>query len=419
MSNAAILPVEAPWGGGGRAHAHPWHAMCSYLGSFPPRLARYFLELLTAPDDIVLDPFAGRGTTHLEARIARRKPFSSDLNPLSVALTSAKNADVDVAQVLERITELEQRFDLPLYRPIAQTQSPDIQLVYHQSTLAQLCYLRRTLIESTQLVDKFLVGATLGIMHGAERSDGSSAYASISMPNTFSMSPKYVRKYILERGLERQERNVFELLRDKVRRLTRRAVAVPTTGVVMRADAKHLNADPAMALLSGRVRLVLTSPPYLNVVNYARQNWIRLWFLREDEEVVSASLDDSLQLGPWLRFMEEVLVSLTQVLTPDGAIVLVIGDVAQSKSNVVSPARELLRLCHHERMFSYFGVVSDYLNVDGKTTRIWKDTKGQATRVDRVVILANSEPGRIAGGRGAEHDAGAWARSAREFAGLP
>ena len=418
MSESATHLVDTPWGKSRRSQFHPWHTMCSYLGSFPPQLARFFIERLSEPGDIVLDPFAGRGTTHLEARMAQRIPYSSDLNPLAVALTSAKNADVDIERVLERVNYLEQRFDLPLYLPVAQTQSPDIQLIYHPHTLARLCFLRRAIVGSSEPIDEFLVGAVLGIMHGSERNDGSSAYASISMPNTFSMAPNYVRKFILENALQRADRNVFNLLRDKVKRLMRNVPVVETAGKVVTADAKHLNNEPEFMSIRGRARLVLTSPPYLNVVNYAKQNWIRLWFLGENSDGVSDALDDTLPLGPWLDFMEEVVDGLVPFLSPNGIVVLVVGDVARSKSSVVSPARELLRRLHHDKQFSYLGAVSDYLNVGGKTTRIWKDTKGQATKVDRVVILSNSQPGHSGANREVQEMAEAWATHAKEFAGL-
>ena len=34
----------------------------------------------------------------------------------------------------------------------------------------------------------------------------------------------------------------------------------------------------------------------------------------------------------------------------------------------------------------------DYIGNNGKTTRIWKDTKGMATATDRILILSNEEP---------------------------
>jgi hypothetical protein len=86
--------------------------------------------------------------------------------------------------------------------------------------------------------------------------------------------------------------------------------------------------------------------------------------------------------------------------------------------SVVSPARELVRRLHHDGLFQYIGVVSDYLNADGKTTRIWKETRGNATRVDRVLVLANSTPRFL--GAGGQHRSAVeqMANHARDFAGL-
>ncbi len=45
-----------------------------------------------------------------------------------------------------------------------------------------------------------------------------------------------------------------------------------------------------------------------------------------------------------------------------------------------------------KEVFSYIGCLSDHLRTEEKTTRIWKETKGKATAVDRIVILSNSVP---------------------------
>jgi hypothetical protein len=46
----------------------------------------------------------------------------------------------------------------------------------------------------------------------------------------------------------------------------------------------------------------------------------------------------------------------------------------------------------HDKSFEYVGCLSDHIQIDAKTTRIWKETKGQATSVDRVVLLAKKAP---------------------------
>jgi len=366
--------------------------MCSYLGTFPPALAHSMIRVLSDEGDVVLDPFSGRGTTLLEARLLGRVPLASDLNPIAVALSRAKNVGVEMEEVLERLAVLERRYDPVLFVPEAEVQGENILLIYHPHTLAQLVFLRRRLVGSPAAVDQFLVGAVLGIMHGGERQDGTSGYASISMPNTFSMSPDYVRRFVETKRLQRVERNVFQILREKVERLFREDARFAASGVVTRADAKHVSRVPEFAEHVGNVQLVVTSPPYLGVVNYARQNWIRTWFLGEDPESVTDALDDNLTLAEWLDFSEAVVTQLKGMLRPEGVAVLVIGDVAKSSRTVVSLAREFIRRLLHDEVFRYVGCLSDRLPGDAKTTRIWGDTKGKATAVDRVVILSDATP---------------------------
>ena len=384
--------VRLPWSTSSQRWGHPWHSMCSYLGSFPASLAHAFIAMLSDEGDVVLDPFCGRGTTLLESRLLGRVCLASDLNPIAVALARAKNADVDLETVYERIEALEKRFNLDLYIPEAQVQPEDIALIYHPHALAQLCYLRRKLLRSEAPVDEFLVGLTLGIMHGSERQDGSSTYASISMPNTFSMSPNYVRRFVQSKRLSRVDRNVFGILREKAKRTWSEGGSFATSGVVARADAKSLAAAPEFSDFEGAVDLVLTSPPYLNVVNYALQNWIRMWFLNEDVKDADEVLDDDLTLGEWAGFAMGVVHEIKKMMREGGVAVLVVGDVVRSANSVVSPARELIRRVHHEGTFSYVGCLSDHLHTAEKTTRIWKETKGKATSVDRIVILSDSPP---------------------------
>lgn len=386
------LDLCLPWASVSKRWGHPWHTICSYLGAFPAPLARSFISMLSDEGDVVLDPFCGRGTTLLEARLSGRTPLASDSNSIAVALTRAKNATLSRDDLLTRIDELQSGFDSRLYLPEAQVQPDNIGLIYHPHTLAKLCYLRRRLVPAQSPEDEFLTGVTLGIMHGSERQDGSSAYASISMPNTFSMSPGYVRRYVQTKRLQRVDRDVFGMLKDKVKRLFQEGANFLSSGFVCRADTKQLSSVPEFAGFKGQVDLILTSPPYLDVVNYARQNWIRLWFLGEEPEEASETLDDNLTLGPWLNFAERSLLEMKRMLSPHGTIVLVVGDVARASNSVVSPARELIRLLHHKEMFSYIGCLSDRLPIEDKTTRIWKETKGRATAIDRILVLSDKPP---------------------------
>lgn len=384
--------APTPWGRLGQRWGHPWHAMCSYLGTFPAPLARAMITLFSKEGDCVMDPFSGRGTTLLEARLLARHALVSDLNPMAIALSKAKNASVTLEQALTEIEALRAAYDRPMFLPEAQVQPDDILLIYSPETLAQLCYLRRRLLKGTTDVRAFLLGALLGVMHGAERIDGTSAYASISMPNTFSMAPNYVRRFVETKQLNRGGRDVFEILAQKVERLFKEGEAFGVKGVVSVSDAKKLAENPDFGEYHGKVRLVVTSPPYLGVVNYAKQNWIRNWLLTSaDYYSRHEDLDDNLSLPSWLDFIEAVIGQLKTLLTPDGVLVLVVGDVANTKTHI-NLARHLIQRLRHDKVFSYIGVFDDYIGHDIKTTRIWKDTKGKATATDRIIVLSNQKP---------------------------
>jgi hypothetical protein len=383
----------SPWGILSQRWGHPLHSMCSYLGTFPPSLARAMLTLLSKEGDIVMDPFSGRGTMLLEARLLGRYPVATDLNPIAIALSKAKNVSVSRQDILDRIEELRHGYDRLLYLPEAQVQGDDIQLIFHPETLAQLCYLRRRLCRSGSAIDTFLLGALLGVMHGSERQDGSSAYASISMPNTFSMSPTYVRKFVANNKLNRIGRDVFRILEEKMDRLSKEAWPNSGEGIVAAADAKNLSLVDQIAPFKGKVKLVVTSPPYLGVVNYAKQNWIRTWLLDPmPDSHLAESLDDNLTLTGWLDFVETVILQLREMMAPDGVLVFVVGDVAKSGKGYISLAREFIQRIVHDKVFSYVGCIDDHIGGEAKTTRIWKETKGRATDIDRIIIMSNVEP---------------------------
>ena len=84
-----------------------WHSMCSYLGAFPPQLANYFIRYFSNEEDVIMDPFSGRGTTALEGKILNRSTVATDLNPIALALTDAKNHNLTKEEIFERISQLE------------------------------------------------------------------------------------------------------------------------------------------------------------------------------------------------------------------------------------------------------------------------------------------------------------------------
>ena len=367
------------------------HSLCSYLGAFPPSLVRYFIEVFTKEGDVIYDPFSGRGTTLLEARLQGRIGLGSDLNPIAISLSQAKSYVINHQNLQKRVDELRKSYDYSIYLPEAKSQSDEINLIYHPRTLAQLCYLRYELLPSNTEVDRFLIATILGIMHGSERKDGSSGYLSISMPNTFSMAPEYVRKFVQQKQLNRTFHDVFDVLEYRLSHIFKKHISPRVKGYAGKCDVRDIASHQTLRQYKGNVDLVCTSPPYLGVVNYARQNWIRSWFLNAIPEEVSLQLDDDLDINQWIRFMRTTAVNIKKFLKPSGVAVFVIGDVAKSSTSVLPLARDFCRLLTDHKLFQFVHVYSDSIHSGDKTTKIWGETKGQATGIDRIVLCSDMD----------------------------
>ena len=378
---------------------HSMHTMCSYHGMFPAKLAHYFVDRYSRVGDVVLDPFSGRGTTTLQARIEGRHTISNDLNPLAYVLTRAKAAPPSWDAVIEMVSELERT-----YRGRSQREldvPADIEMLYHKNTLRQIVFLREHLfrrpITRWSREEFMIAGAVSGILHGSHRSDGTSQYLSVSMPNTFSMSPTYVRKYIKTNRLVRLEQNVFDCLRDKLCRLYLDDVR-GTPGTATKHEATTLLRGRTIA--PGSVDLVLTSPPYLRVVNYGTANWIRLWWLGLDEVArnagagrrsLNAKLDHQHNYASYCDFMLATLQGVRAVLSKSGVAVFVIGDVAVPGRPSLALARQVWSDIGATTGLRLLDFIEDSLPVQNKVSRIWGDTKGKATDRDCVLVLARSD----------------------------
>ena len=73
--------------------SHNFHA---FPAKFPPQLPRKFIDGLTQPEDVVLDPMMGSGTTILEAFLRQRQGVGFDIDPLALLIAEVKVTSLDL-----------------------------------------------------------------------------------------------------------------------------------------------------------------------------------------------------------------------------------------------------------------------------------------------------------------------------------
>jgi len=350
------------------------HTMCSYMAMFPPSVPNYFIRNFSEEGDVVLDPFSGRGTTILEACMLGRSAIGNDKNPLAYVLTASKANVPHKGRIISRLNNLEKTYHPD--RIDVGKESRDIRMIFGDYTLKQLVYLKTKLDVTGSNVDRFIASMVLGILHG-----NSEGYLSLPMPNTFSMSPNYIRNFVSKHGLRRPKRNTFALLRRKLERSYQKP---PISGKAYNQDVRNMS-----RIGSSSVDLIVTSPPYTRVISYGRFNWIRLWFLNKTFKEVDRKLFATESIPKYTSFMKDTISEFRRVLKPGGVAVLVIGDVKNRESNRIYNLAQIVweNCAKGVGLRKVCEMYEDKISDETKVSKIWGDKRGNATKIDRVLVL--------------------------------
>ena len=99
--------------------------------------------------------------------------------------------------------------------------------------------------------------------------------------------------------------------------------------------------DETPVIADESVALAVTSPPFLNVVNYEADNWLRCWF--NDIDPSKIKLWMFRRLEDWSERMTKLFQELRRILRQNGFIAFEVGEVRGGKlklEDVVIPAAE-------------------------------------------------------------------------------
>jgi len=304
---------------------NPLQTLMARTGSFPLRVPYRLLERHASGQTVVLDPFCGKGTTLLAARMLGHVPYGMDVAPEAVMCSLAKLVDVSLTGIEGYISGLPR---LPSRRLRHATDTPqEIRCFFHPGTLAQLLATRDQLTADMESDDTsvradaiFSMGCLLGVLHGH-----SSFSLSISSSHAFAMSPAYVSRYAAAHGLKAPPRDVRACLLEKASRCLRVPVRAPASFDVKVGSA--LVCSEVFPELTDKVDIIITSPPYLNAQTYAKDNWLRLWLLGYEYRSLRAQYIQTGSVRRYQEQMREVFMELARMLKPGGQLVCVAGDV--------------------------------------------------------------------------------------------
>jgi methylase of polypeptide subunit release factors len=344
-----------------------------YRASFNAKLAKFLIEMLSLAGDVVFDPFLGSGTTAIQAARMGRQAYGSDINPLAVLLTRPR-LDPDITQ--KAIGDALATIDWSK----GDIGRDDLGPYFHTATAQQMGALRDYIHDRAPLeaLEPDPTADWIRMAALARLTGHSCGYLSgRSLPPNQMTTIAGQQRLNEKHGLIPTERDVAKIIAAKSRSLLR-------GGCVPPGGAHKLGVGPAWDtpwIRDASVDLVVTSPPFINVVDYAAENWMKMWFAGIDPEKIAFSHFASLE--QWSAMIRKTLVELLRVVKPGGYIALEVGEVKHGtillEQHVWAAAHGLP--CRRLGVIVHNGKFTKSSNIFGVTNG------KRGTNTNRIVIL--------------------------------
>lgn len=365
------LPLESPNWGSGSTVATDWslQQLAPYIGRMKTTMARSLIELVSEPGDLIVDPFCGCGVIPYEAAVLGRRVLAGDWNPYGVLLTQAKlHAPKTLDQALLKFEELWLRSRTYVKRQDLRSVPLWVRKFFHRETLRNALAFRDACFD---LSESFFLACLLAILHHQR-------------PGFLSFPSSHLVPYLRDRKFPREsfptlyeERDVHKRLIAKIGRLYRQ---VPDSHLL--PDREVLELDARDFPVRKDVQAIVTSPPYMNELDYVRDNRLRLWF-------VHRGLPSGLELPGRRReehfrdLIRDVFCRLAAGVRLGGYIVLVLGDVTR-RSKATAPDLIARELFEKEYALREFELSSEYKDLIPDVRRSRRECNG--TKIETVLV---------------------------------
>lgn len=333
---ATSLPVyEAEFWTSRQRQASPIHEI-SYRACFKPQLPAYFIGRLTEEGDVVYDPFSGRGTTAIEAALHGRNVIANDVNPLSAILTYPRLELPSVTEIDARLRSL--RFAA---RPPS---GLDLSMFFHPDTEYEILGLREYLYRRAQSGAEDSADRWIRMVATNRLTGHSPGFFSVyTLPPNQAVSQEDQLRINARLRQEPEYRDIRALILKKTMQLQGRLTAAERWWLRKAADDALLLSRDARAtadIPAESVQLTVTSPPFLDVVQYARDNWLRCWFNSFDAEAISGRITMAREVEDWAAVITPVFAELYRVTRAGGWVAFEVGEVRRGSvklEEIVAP----------------------------------------------------------------------------------
>ena len=315
-----------------------------YPARFIPQLAGVIINYFSEPDDVILDPFCGSGTTLVEAFRFGRRGVGIDLNPIGILMTKAKLTAFDKKSFDSYRRELEEKTKVKMnsYNLFSNKQTEELSVPnyqenkdwYHNRTLRELASIWATIREYSQS-KYYKVGLTAfsSILRASCSQDKHWGWVCDNVkPDSFTYKNSFEK---FSNKLSEYKHNAINLHKEN-KKFQKTETPVSNFEALQGDCFEELKKFPDQ-----NFDLIVTSPPYFNTTDYIKSQRLSfLWFGSDMENLqskeIGARYKRSRKNGfeEYSQEMREAFSEINRVLKTDRYCVVVIGESPKRESFV-------------------------------------------------------------------------------------
>lgn len=299
----------------------------SYRACFKPQLPNFFISRFTNENDIVYDPFGGRGTTAIEAALMGRRVIQNDINPIATIFCAGRLTAPSLKSIEDRLNSIKiiDNLDCEI----------DLSMFYQKDTLNEILSLRqhfkiRQKQNTLDDIDSWIRAVATNRLTGH-----SSGFFSIyTMPPNQAVSANSQIRINEKRQQIPTYRDTKKIILKKSKQLLSGVTLEEKNNLKNALNTAVFLSKPAEKttdILDESVSLVVTSPPFLDIVQYKDDNWLRCWFNNINADEIGKGITMAKTIDLWASQMKNVLGELHRILKKGGVIAFEVGEIRNGK----------------------------------------------------------------------------------------
>lgn len=290
------------------------HKFHSYPARFIPQIPLKFIKLFTKEGETVLDPMCGCGTTLVEAFLNNRNSIGNDFNPLATLISKVKVtliSDIKFRYLKEKLQKMKRYLDLDYKRidkRIESLPNRKISKIFNRVVISKLEVIRETLLEIKE------EGGNDDIYDLGRVALSATIWSLVENDGGLDVDDLFLKKI---NSMEKELKKMAKIVKNppKVRIIT--------------GDARELEVK------TNSVDLIVTSPPYVNALDYYRVHMYNMLWLGMDfdlfrkHEIGAHShfiYNRFRLLSEYLGDMLRAMIEMNRVLKKGKLCVIVVGN---------------------------------------------------------------------------------------------